>query len=92
MASAAARDLKRQIAGLRREWRNWRNAIVQDPFRTDAYIVCPVTQNRYRRGEPVLCGDPTCEACGAALYRFGRMTEIEAQARPLKAALEALGA
>jgi hypothetical protein len=49
--------------------------------------MCPVGQNRYRNGVPVVCYDPTCEGCAATLYRFDRMAEIEAEGNRLNVRL-----
>lgn len=88
---ATAKQLWKQLAGLRADWKTWRTATVTDPGRIELTIVCPTAQNRYHGGEPVTCGDPTCEGCMATRYRFDRMKEIEAEAGQVKVQMEKAG-
>jgi hypothetical protein len=83
MTSTSHKAIRRQVRHLRADWRRWRHAKPDDPMRIDFDLICPVTRNAYRNGEPVLCGDLTCEGCAATLYRADRMAEITAEAKRL---------
>lgn len=88
MNPAEKKTITKRLRELRADWRIWRKAIVQDPQRIEEFLTCPTHPNRYRQGQPVTCGDPTCEGCMATAYRNGRMVEIEQEAGPLKARLD----
>lgn len=81
------KSARHRLRELRREWRTTRSAAVEDPFRIELALICPTTRGRYRNGEPLTCGDPTCEGCAATLYRRDRLAEIEAEAAPLAAVI-----
>lgn len=76
MTSTDTKTIRRQLRHLRADWRRWRNAKTDDPGRIEADLICPTGRNRSCNGQPVLCGDPTCEGCAATLYRMDRMAEI----------------
>lgn len=87
-----AKQLRKRLRELRADWKTWRTATPTDPGFIELVLVCPVGGNRYRNGVPVVCGDPTCEGCGATLYRFDRMKETETEIRTLSERIDATAA
>lgn len=85
MTKTNERAIRAKLKQLRADWRRWRNAKTDDPGRIDLDLVCPTGRNAYRKGKPVVCGDPTCEGCASTLYRADKLAAIEAEALAVKA-------